>query len=144
MSDKHPKLAGAHVLLIKDGQIFLIRRVRGDWAGHYILPAGHVDEREPVTAAALREAFEEVAVIVEPENLSFKHVMSRLRESGKETVEFFFEAKDWSGEPKNNEPEKCDDAGWFPLDQLPKNTIPYIRQALDCIRRGQPFSEFGW
>lgn len=145
MAEKFPKLVGAHILLIRDGNIFLIRRTRGDWKGHYALPAGHVDEKEPVTAAAIREAKEEVGVDIEVADLQFVHVINRVREhSGKETIEFFFTAKKWSGEPTNCEPEKCDDAQWFPLTALPKNLLPYTRHALECIQQNVSFSEYGW
>jgi hypothetical protein len=42
------------------------------------------------------------------------------------------------------EPHKCDDLNWFEMDRLPDNTIPYIRQAIDCFRKGVFYSEHGW
>ena len=62
----------------------------------------------------------------------------------KETVLALFEVKKWSGEILNTEPDKCDDLRWFPLDNLPVNTIPYIKQAIECYRKGILYSEFGW
>ena len=110
----------------------------------YALPAGHVDDKESVTVAMIREAREEVGVIIDASNLSFVHVMNRIRESGTETVDFFFSCENFDGEPKNLEPDKCDDLQWFPLDNLPENTAAFLRQAIPCIRRRQPYSEFGW
>jgi 8-oxo-dGTP diphosphatase len=59
-------------------------------------------------------------------------------------VDFFFEVQNWSGEPFNAEPEKCDEIRWANLDALPENTIPYIRRAIENFRAGIPFEEFGW
>lgn len=37
-----------------------------------------------------------------------------------------------------------DDLSWFDLDALPKNTIPYIKQAIEAIKHNNFYSEFGW
>jgi hypothetical protein len=42
------------------------------------------------------------------------------------------------------EPDKCDDLGWFPLDVLPENIIPHVRIALEYIRDGVSYSEYGF
>lgn len=48
----------------------------------------------------------------------------------------FFLVEKWTGEVKNREPEKCDDLTWCRLEDLPDNTIPYIREALEKIEKG--------
>lgn len=134
---------GAHVLLMRGDTIFLIHRFN-DTESLWSVPAGHVDDQETVVAALIRETMEEVGIIIEPEHLSFAHVMNRRRPSGKAVIEFFHIANEWSGEPRNCEPEKCDEVGWFPVHALPETMAPYARQAIDAVRRGQYFSEFGW
>jgi hypothetical protein len=52
--------------------------------------------------------------------------------------------RDWAGEPANTEPEKCDDVRWVDVNDLPDNTIPYIRQALRNHFQENRFDEFGW
>ena len=37
-----------------------------------------------------------------------------------------------------------DELAWFDLDRLPSNVIPYIRRALENMRRGRWFDSFGW
>jgi ADP-ribose pyrophosphatase YjhB (NUDIX family) len=130
-----------YLILIKDGKVLLLRRVNTGYEdGKYGLPAGHADGNETARAATAREAKEEAGVLVNPEELKFAHCMHRLQED--ERVDFFFTADSWQGEPKNREPEKCDDLSWFPLDDLPPNTIPYIKKALESHLRGIYYSEW--
>ncbi len=143
MEEKFKMIASAYLLFIKNGNILLLRRMNTGYEdGKYGLVAGHVDEGESITQAALREAKEESGVDIHPEDLEVKTTMHRRQDD--ERVDFFFEVKKWSGEPQNMEPDKCDDLRWFPLNELPSNTIPYIRQAIECCRKGITYSEFGW
>ena len=66
------------------------------------------------------------------------------RISDNERIDFFVTVSSWQGEITNNEPDKCDDLYWFPLDQLPENTIPYVRRAIHNYQAKIPFSSFGW
>lgn len=56
----------------------------------------------------------------------------------------FFVATDWTGEIKNMEPEKCDDLSWFDMNNLPPNTIPYIKTVIENILNKKHYSEYGW
>lgn len=38
--------------------------------------------------------------------------------------------------------DKCDDIGWFDLDNLPENMVEYTRQAIEMMRKGETYSEF--
>lgn len=142
--ERFKPFVGVYVLLVRDGKIFLIRRARTGFAdGNYILPAGHIDGDEPATLAVVREAREEAGVILRPEDLRIVHFSHR-RSQQRESVDIFFEATSWKGEPCNAEPEKCDDADWFSLNDLPRNTIPYIRSAINHWNNKVFYSEFGW
>jgi len=130
-----------YLILIKDGKVLLLRRANTGYEdGKYGLPAGHVDGNETARVATAREAKEEAGVDVNPEELNLAHCMHRLQED--ERVDFFFTTDKWEGEPKNMEPEKCDDLSWFPLDNLPPNTIPYIKKALESYQQGVYYSEW--
>jgi len=144
MSDNRFTLrAAVYLLLIAKEQVLLSRRFNTGWSdGLYCLPSGHVDGKEPLTQAMCREAREEIGVTIKAENLQFVHVMHRT--SNIEYIDFFFTTATWEGEPYNAEPEKCDDVSWFPIDNLPENILPYIRQVLEDYRRGRYFSEVGW
>lgn len=132
-----------HMLFIQDNQVLLSRRFQtGYMDGWYSVPAGHLDGGETIIQAAMRETGEEIGLAIAAVDISFAHVIHRYEDE--ERVDFFVTIKKWEGEPINTEPEKCDDLRWFPLDQLPENMVPYVRQGLQNSLRGIPFCEFGW
>jgi ADP-ribose pyrophosphatase YjhB (NUDIX family) len=101
-----------------------------------------LDGNETVIAAARREAREEVAVQIEPEDIHYSSVMHRLE--GDERVDFFVNVLKWNGEPINAEPDKCDELLWTDVNNLPQNTIPYIKRALHNHWNEIKFDEYGW
>ena len=110
--------------------------------GNYSVVAGHLNGGERVTAAAIREAREEVGIQIQAEDLEVVGVMHRL--SDDERIDFFLAASSWSGKVSNEEPQKCDRLIWSDLDELPVNVVPYVRRALDNYRSGRWFDSFGW
>ncbi len=132
------------LVLIKDNRMLLLRRFNtGHMDGNYSMVAGHLDGNETFIQAVVREAKEEAGIEINPKDLQVVHVMHR-KCPNEERVDIYFQAKKWKGEPKNLEPHKCDDLRWFELNKLPVNTVPYVRQAIDCILKKMFYSEFGW
>jgi ADP-ribose pyrophosphatase YjhB (NUDIX family) len=132
-----------YLILVKNGKVLLLRRQNtGYQDGKYGLPSGHADGEETARAATAREAKEEAGLDINPDDLKCVHFMHRIEDD--ERVDAFFTTEKWQGEPKNMEPEKCDDLGWFPLDDLPPNTIPYIKQVIEDSQKGIFYSESGW
>ncbi|MBI2579378.1 MAG: NUDIX domain-containing protein [Candidatus Aenigmarchaeota archaeon] len=133
----------SHLVLMRDDKILLIRRFNTGYEdGKYSVVAGHLDGNETFTEAMIREAEEEAGIAIKSEDLEVVHVMHR--KSADERIDLFFMADRWGGEPKNMEPGKCDDMRWFGADDLPPNTIPYVRHAIENIRKNIFYSEFGW
>jgi 8-oxo-dGTP diphosphatase len=131
------------LLLLKDNHVYLVLRSNtGYQDGMYGLPAGHKDQGETARVGACREAHEEVGVIVDPDHLQCVSVVHRRDHD--ERVSFFFLATEWQGEPFNKEPEKHESAGWFALEALPENTMPFMRHGLEAYKRGAFYSEMGW
>lgn len=132
-----------HLLFFRENQVLLLRRFNtGFEDGNYSVPAGHLDGGETVRMAAVREAYEEIGVQIDVDDVVFATVTHR--KSDDERVDFFVHIKDWDGEPFNAEPEKCDELRWCDLDALPENTIPYVKRAIRNYVENIPFEEFGW
>ena len=136
-------IASGYLMLIRGGKIVLSRRFRTGYEdGKYSLPAGHIEEGETLTAGTCREIGEEIGVALTPPDLYLVHVMHRKHFDIR--MDFFFVTTKKNLKPKNVEPHKSDDVAWFPLNKLPKNTIPYIRAAIENYRKHILYSEFGW
>lgn len=133
------------LFLEKDNKILLQRRFKTGYAdGWYSVVSGHIDGEERATEAMIREAKEEAGIDINLENLRMAHIDHRISKDRKEYIDMFFICSKWSGEPKIMEPEKHDDLSWFPVNELPKNTLPFVVNALNCFKSGEFYSEFGW
>ena len=130
-----------HLFFFRQNRILLLRRFNtGFRDGEYSVPAGHLDGGETVLDAAAREAEEEVGVKIEADDMVFSTVMHRMEDD--ERVDFFVHVHKWQGEPFNAEPDKCDDVRWMDINDLPANTVPYVRQALRNHLNHIPFDEY--
>jgi mutator protein MutT len=134
-------IPAVYLVLIKENKILLSRRYNtGYFDNYYSFPAGHLDGNETLKQAMVREAKEEIGIILDPLTLELIHTMNR-KIPNNERVDFFFTTKKWANEPKIMEPEKCDDLKWFELDNLPENIIPYIKQMIDSFLSNINYSE---
>ncbi len=141
MAERFTMPVAVLLILEQDGRVWLQRRANTGYRdGFYDLPAGHVDGMESAQSAMIREAKEEVGVDIEPEDLHGVHVLHN--NDGIEYIDIFFKATKWSGEPKNMEPKKCDDAGWFACDSLPTPMAPHVAHALVHVRNGVIYSDW--
>ncbi len=133
------------LILKKDDKVLLIRRFQtGSEDGMYGCAGGGLDPDETITQAVIREAAEELGIIVKKEDLMVVHVVHRKTPRNQQVIGFFFEAAVWQGIPENKEPHKCDDIQWFSFSELPENTQPTFRHVVTMLDKKIFFSEFGW
>lgn len=144
MAEKHRVRVAAFAILEREGKILLARRFQTGYAdGYYQMPSGHIEAEELPSQAAIREAKEEVGIIISPENLEWVHTMYRINETDRSSdyIDFFFRVTRFEGEPAIMEPHKCDDLQWVSVDELPENTLNVIKETLARIQKGERFSE---
>lgn len=131
------------MLLNQDSVLLQLRSNTGWFDNHYSLPSGIKEEKEPLNVAAVREAYEELGVRIDPADVALVHMMHNLT-TGEEWIGAFFAVTKWKRRPKIKEPHKHSEIKWVPLNDLPSNVSPYVKQALQCYLAGAPFSLFGW
>jgi len=132
----------AYIVLKKDNKFFLMRRKNTNWCnGFYNIPAGRVERHETMQTCAIRELKEEAGVDVDLADLKLFLVANRYDDSGSnkqpDWIDFFYVAEKWQGNPHVAEPEKCDHADWFDLDDPTIQIIPNIMDALQYLDRNQ-------
>jgi 8-oxo-dGTP diphosphatase len=132
-----------HVLLqLREGTGFM----DGHWAA---AAAGHVEADESVFDAAVREAREELGIGIDPADLvpvCALHRTAAPHGPVDERVDFFFECRRWTGEPRTQEADKSADLRWFDLAALPDPVVPHELQVLTGLRDGdlRPIATFGF
>jgi len=133
----------AYLILLRGSEVLLsLRQNTGYGDGLYGLVSGHVEDGESATSGMIREAQEESGVIIDPAHLQVVHVMHR--QTTRFNVDFFFACSRWEGSITNAEPGKCKELRFFPIDQIPGNTLPYVAYALQAFQKGTLYSEEGW
>lgn len=123
--------------------LFVLREKTGYADGMYALPGGHVEKDESFSAAAAREALEEVNVRINGQDLRAVHMLQRIKDHVRVAV--IFEASKWTGEPKSMEPDRHGPIAWFDAGNLPYDTIiPFQAEALQALASGKIYTELGW
>lgn len=109
---------GTGVLVWKDGQVLLGRRLSKGGFGTWSPPGGKLEWNERVAECAKRETIEETELeFSDPQFVTFTDDIDK--ENGIHFVTLFFLA-DWiSGEPKP-EKDKFEKWEWFPWNALPE------------------------
>ncbi|GGN91781.1 NUDIX hydrolase [Saccharibacillus kuerlensis] len=146
-SEPFRRVSVVHVFLIWEGKIVLLKRQHtGHQDGRYGLPSGKIEAGERADQAALREVYEECGIVIDPTDLRMTGIMQigAAEKGADERIDFFFETERWRGEIINREPDKCEELRWFPFDQLPAETIPFVRVAWNNARQGKWYGSFGF
>jgi len=148
--DRFVVVPASYLYLLRDGEqgtevLLQLREGTGYMDGFWAAAAaGHVERGETATAAAAREAAEELGISAV--DLTFELTMQRTARAAAvdERVDFFFSARTWSGEPALMEPDKAAELRWFPLTALPEATVPHERVAIAHLGADTRFLALGF
>ena len=133
--------SAVHMIITKDNKV-LIQKRKGSklWPGYYSLPAGHIDEGETQYEALVREAQEELGIIIDPNNILNSYVVLRRNHfniDGKQLepyIDYYYDIEQYEGVPKIMEENKCDELIWADMDNLPDPFVNYQGDFLDNRR----------
>ena len=137
-------------------EVLLLRRAgTGYGDGLYQPPGGYVVANESPAAAAIRECEEEAGIVIALDDLRPLCVMPYLQPARASTstsvgspagqgIDFIMMAWRYAGTASIGEAHKADLLGWYPLDNLPAKTVPFLAPALACWRSTQWYLEFGF
>ena len=143
--DTYPLIV--NLILEREGKILMIYRQNTKvYNNAYALPAGKVEKGESLKQNIIREAKEEIGITLHPDNITLAVTLwaDYKNEAGEhiEDVGFFFKATKFEGEPINAEPHKHGYVKWIPLNEIPENTLPFTKVALDAYRQGREYVEY--
>lgn len=138
MQERHKVKVAVMVILERENEILLTRRVNTGWEdGKYTVPSGHLEHEETPLVTAIRETKEEVGVELDSNNLTLVHV-----DFFDNYLHLYFKASEWKGEPKIMEPDKCDELIWADYENLPSNIAGHGFETLDAIAKKVHYSEY--
>lgn len=139
------------VLLIKevDGRKFVLcqRRKNTGFADGKLdfSCGGKVEKGETMTAAAIREAKEELGIVIDKSDLRFVCLVHKC-DAPCDLILYngYFIAEKFEGEPAVCEPQKCAEIGWYDIEKLPSDLIDDRKEVIKEVRKGNSYLEYGW
>jgi len=124
-----PKI-GAVIIVTSGNKILLGKRKNSYKSGFYGTPAGGIESLEKVIDGAKRELFEETGLKVE--TLDYVGVIRDI-DDGYDFIHFAFLCKDYKGEPRLMEPNRCESWEWIDSDKIPENTLIGHKAAIEMF-----------
>ena len=126
--------AGVAVILIReDGKILVGKRKNtsaGD--GYWGLPGGRIDRWETPEETAKRETFEESDIVVYDLEY-FDYTNDMFKEEDEHWITMYFISRNFEGEAKIMEPNKCEEWRWVDTDDLPEPIFCAWKEKLSKI-----------
>ncbi len=130
---------GALIVNDKNETLLFKRGIKSrNQAGYWSKPGGTVEFGEKIEDAIRREIKEELGVDIELiKFLGFTNHI--IKEENQHWLSISYLAKITKGDPKNMEPNKHDEIGWFSLDNLPEKltqtTSELIEEYLKSLKK---------
>jgi 8-oxo-dGTP pyrophosphatase MutT (NUDIX family) len=107
--------------------------------------SGHVEHGESMADAAVREAKEELGIIINKSDLRFVTLIHKYeRERDLTYYNGYFVCENYLNVPAICEPQKCSELKWFDISSLPCDLIPDRKLALQALKTPAPYIEVGW
>lgn len=113
--------------------LLALRKNTGYCDGEYELPGGHLEAKEDIFDAMIREAKEEINIELKREDLKIEHILHHYKGN---RIKFLISARKYDGTLQVGEPDKCEKLDWFDINKLPDNTEKRARRVLEELKNG--------
>ena len=130
---KIPKIGVALLIKDKRGRILFMKRKGSYGEGTWALPGGHVEYAETLRQTAIREATEELGISIWEFSLINKGYREDIM-SDRHYITFYFGVKDYNGEIKIMEPDKCEKIQFCFLDEIPSPIFDITENWLNGLK----------
>lgn len=134
---------GVHLMLIQNNQLLLQKRKGGFTDGIYTPVSGHVDKREGVIDALIREAKEEAGISLKKEDLKISviaHLLDAPYKGGRaDIINYFVFTDKYEGEIENKEPDKIKRLEFFDMEALPSKLMSHIFEVIKAYNRKENY-----
>lgn len=133
---------GIGLMIVRENQIMLGRRIGSHGAGEYAGFGGHLEAGESFAECTLRELEEEGGTDLKIKDLRFLCVTNLLKYLPKHYVDIGMVAEWESGEAQVMEPDKVESWEWYDIDNLPSPLFGVITNYVEAYKTGKvEFSE---
>ncbi|MFA6095997.1 MAG: NUDIX domain-containing protein [Candidatus Paceibacterota bacterium] len=141
--DKPRPGVGIGVIIInKDGNVLFGKR-KGSHAPFFSIPGGRLEAGETFEDCAIREIKEETGMdISHPEVIAVTNNLKTYRNEGVHYISVVLLAKDFSGEPRIMEPEKCEGWIWADPKNIPMPHFDASERSIECYLNGFFYKKF--
>lgn len=110
---------GVGVIVIKDENILLLKRIGSHGASTWSCPGGHIDFGESIEQCAIRETKEETGLDIG--NVQLKAITNDIfPEEKKHYITIWVNGEYLKGEAKIASPREATEINWFKWNELPK------------------------
>ncbi len=127
---KSRPLIGVGVIIVRQGDLLLLKRRSVHGAGSWSTPGGHLEFGESPEACAIREVREETGV--EIGNVRFLAITNDFfTEAGRHYITIWMRGEYRSGTPFINAPYEMSAVDWFALEALPRPLFLSLQHLVD-------------
>lgn len=144
---RYRTLSAIFLIIVKDNKVLLQKRENTGYEdGKYdVAVSGHVEEKESLKEAVIRESFEEIGIKMDKQNIEFVTLIHK-KDTDYHNVymNVYFTVHSFEGDPFIKEPNKCSELKWVDLNELPSNLIKERKIALNKFLTGEVYDEVGW
>ena len=140
MDSNTPRVGIGIIIENSDGKILVGKR-KGSHAPFYSIPGGHLELGETFENAAIREVLEEANLTIKnPKVIAVTNNLTTFKEEGKHYISIILHTKEFSGELKIMEKDKCEEWLWCDPRNLPLPHFDASRLGVQCFLENKVYS----